>query len=702
MSVVSVIQISASDIISINKPYTVSFESPTQNAYPKLTYKEEHKLTDGQLASDASYNDSAFTSLYRGNYSYIVIDLEKVYAIDKIEVRSLQNKKAGILCPREISVSLSEDGEHFGTVASLYDSESITKENTSIVTHSVSITDKYKGRYVKVMLSSDVFLYVDEIYVYGNENTQGCISAEPDIVPADKGFAKSVDGLNNICLLYTCGSYSEQVLLPYFAYLDKEKNVVDTMFDSMIFLPSGSSGFDFSQPSGWDAYIKELFGINNKTNLTALDILVKNQRENLGLPSSYKYPVFISIPYIDSGSYEFDGLLPINCDNKIEIIKNYIDIIKNDFSANFNNLELKGFYWHEEIISYSWSNYEEDLIKKFNEYVHKIGLKSLWIPYYCATGYTKATELGFDAAALQSGYAFDHSSSQTGDSLPGVLDDCAAMAHKYGLGMEFELDTGVANFYKRFYKYVTSACSSGCMEDSMMMMYQGVNYIYTCANSSKDSDLRKVYDVLYQYIHNTFTSIAPVIEEGQLIIAEVNSRVSGTIIINDPDSKKTELKNVSVSAAEGLSAIFEGSGFYLVNTANTLPGCYNVSLQVSDGYNTSNTADICVIVVDSNNPFPEKTFQNELTVYSDLSMKNEIGILSPGTVFNYYCISDDVYYVSYLNNSENVRGIVKADIFAEETNNTGWIIYLIIALVAIAVIIVVIVIIIKKNQNQKQ
>ena len=57
--------LTGSKTLSLGKSYTVSYDSPIENAYPKKAYKAEQKLTDGQYASSASYNDSAFTQFYR-------------------------------------------------------------------------------------------------------------------------------------------------------------------------------------------------------------------------------------------------------------------------------------------------------------------------------------------------------------------------------------------------------------------------------------------------------------------------------------------------------------------------------------------------------------------------------------------------------------------------------------------------------------
>ncbi|MBP5230241.1 MAG: DUF4855 domain-containing protein, partial [Clostridia bacterium] len=277
-------------------------------------------------------------------------------------------------------------------------------------------------------------------------------------------------------------------------------------------------------------------------------------------------------------------------------------------------------------------------------YVHEKGLKALWIPYYCAPGFEKARALGFDGPCLQAGYAFDHSQSENGDTLAGACEDSAAQAYKFGLGIEFELDLNVKDFYKRFFKYVHTAYSTGCMENGLMTMYQGVTDIYKCAYSAADSDQRQVYELLYQYVHGTFESLPPVIAKGQFVAAKIGERTSGTLTVTDADSKKNALKLRDKEIPEGLTAVFEGDGFYLVNTQDTVPGVYRVRLTVSDGYNDSEPEEILVFVYDPDSNGTEVTLKNDLPVYATLQRTDPESI-PKGEQVTCLPVENDLYYV---------------------------------------------------------
>ena len=569
---------------------------------------------------------------------------------------------------------------------------------------------------MRFTISSDVFLYLDEVTVTGSEDASLGESADPDEQTEGLGYGAPIDGIRNICLMYTVGQYRSEHLLPYLAYLDTEGRPKDTLYDGMLFLPSGASGFDFSSPSGWDAYIDDLFGEKGNTNLSALNDAIGLYGFELGFKEDYRYPVFLAVPKLKEGSDEFDGLYPLNLDTKLTIIEGYIDrMIERFENAGFDRLELKGFYWHEELIPYTEYNYAEDLITGFTSYVHEKGYKALWIPYYCASGFERGPELGFDGTCLQTGYAFDHSQSENGDSLPAACEDSAGQARKYGLGIEFELDLNASNFRKRFFKYVHTAYSTGCRQNGLMAMYQGVYDVYSCARAEAGSDKREVYELLYQYISGTFTSIPPVVPEGQVILAETGTKVSGNLVVEDPDSQKNSLKIKERNVEEGLTAVFEGDGFYLINTKDTVPGTYKVQLKLTDGYNLSDSVLIWVVVYDKAAEMPSKKLDKDLPVYADLIKRDARESVKSGETVSYLSVRDNAYYV-FLNGEPagiafaDDLGLPKTATGGEESGNgtssseskTLWPLWVGIGVAAAAAAAVAVILIVKKKKKKKK
>lgn len=719
LSAFAIAGVAAGTNLAAGKSYTVEYDSKIDNAYPNRAYKQESALTDGKLASRASYSDTAFLKLYRGTAVSVTIDLGEACAVSSVELRTLQMKTAGIQCARYVHVAVSTDGETFGTVGSVYDNKSVTSATASIVTHTVSLDQVYAARYVRVTFSCDVYIYADEIFVYGNKGASGAKEATPDKETEPVGFSAGIDGIENIVLMYTVGNYTQQKLKPYLAYVDKDGKATDMMFESMLFLPSGASGFDFSTDKGWNDYTVNMFGIGKDYNLEALNKLVGSMRGELGLADDYKYPVFLSVPYLEHGNRSVGGVVSNSLENRLTFLKGYIDTLIKTFSeSGFDNLAFKGVYWQSELINYTSCDYEPELIKQYNRYVHSKGLKSIWIPYYCAPGFETAVELGFDSATLQSGYAFPRSGdslTEIGDVLPGAVEDSAAQAKKYGLGMEFELSIGASAAADRFYKYLHTGYSTGCMDGGMMMIYQGVDDLFRCAGSLNGSNERTVYDLLYLYTKDRFTSEAPVVEtEDRLIVIKTDSRSSDFVSITDTDSTRTSWSIVDAVATEGLNYVLEGEGFYLVNTKGTAPGKYTVSFNVSDGYNVSERATLEFLVIDKELPELNETLEDALKVYVRPDQAASSVEFPAGTEITYIALGDGWGYVTAKLDGETVKGFTnvafgeEAETSAPETSSSQQpqddsdfpiVIVVVIAVAVLAVGVVLLIILKKKNKK---
>ena len=90
----------------------------------------------------------------------------------------------------------------------------------------------YRARYVKVEFASDVFVYCDEIEIYGSGTFPAVLRFPHEETP-DKGiypkFSDKVKGAGSIIKIYD-GYYQDQSkadntkeeLLPYIAYIDKQ------------------------------------------------------------------------------------------------------------------------------------------------------------------------------------------------------------------------------------------------------------------------------------------------------------------------------------------------------------------------------------------------------------------------------------------------------------------------------------------------
>lgn len=589
-----------SEVISVGKKYTVEYSTPIENAYPELAYKKERKLTDGVKATAASSSDSAYLKLYRGTSVAVTIDLGSVMAVDAVSIDQLQQKAHGVVCSRYLEVYVSEDGTNYGFAGKTENRLLITDNTAKHVTIKATLDKAYKARYVRAVFSSDVYTLVDEVSVFGGSEISSAASA-PKYEPEYKNeFVCNIEDIKSVCLMYIASYYSPEMIRPYFAYLDANGKAVDTMFDSLLFLgmPETSSQDGYMRQADMQNFVAKVMDPN--CNMGALNTVVGQLKSELGLAADYKYPVFLSVPFVDyyySAFGTIDGTVVSSgtLADRSKIVKWYIDYAEQQFAAsNFVNLELKGLYWFSESINYQLTAHEPELVKYFNEYAHSKGYKTMWIPYYSTAGIDQAMSLGFDSVTMQAGLAFG-GNTETGVPKSEVCKDAALTAKKLGLsGTEFEVDIWKEDFAKNFAQYVSAAYGTGVMDKGMVTMYQSGTQLYDCVYGT--GAMRQVYDLTYEFISGKYKEAAPVIKEGATITMKVNSIANGKLEITDADNKKSDLKVATLEKPEGLYIFAEGNGYFEAQSYDCQPGTYVAKLSVTDGNNISNTVEITVIV----------------------------------------------------------------------------------------------------------
>lgn len=618
--------------LALKKSYTITYESRIDNAFPKVVHDDSlQKLTDGKKAEPVA-NDSNWLRLYRGTSITVTIDLGKVCAVNSVNLGQLNISGAGICCSRYVYASVSEDGEKYGTVGSKLDEKSVTYTSISKINHNISFGEYYKARYVRLKFSCDVWTYNDEIEVFGSDDSGLGNSATIDTeVAYPNAFSSDIDGLRNIVLMYSSKYYkgaasdvgmnTREELLPYFTYVDSSFKPKDKMFDGMLFLPltpttkesTGNEEYAFTKKTGWEMYLESVIGKGDTNfNIAALNDIVGENKTQLGLADDYKYPIYISVPFIEISNTiafgEIDGelVVPSSLENRVKIVEWFVDSIISSFKkANFKNIQLNGMYWQNELVNYKISEYEDDLIQAYNAYVHQKDYSSIWIPYYCAPGSETWKELGFDAAVLQSNYAFieQEKKSQTGPKKPGTVDDSLSMAKKYGLGMEFEtssrLTSGDTEAYDRLYQYVISSYFSGLMDNGLTMYYQGggPGTLYTCARATSGSKIRNAYELMYKYISGTFTSFAPVVKDNQVIIVKKGESCNGHISVTDQDTASGVLKGTITENSKNVSVKIDND-FIILDTIEDFIGEDTFKLKFNDGYSDSNETTVKIYVVE--------------------------------------------------------------------------------------------------------
>lgn len=345
-----------------------------------------------------------------------------------------------------------------------------------------------------------------------------CASPLCGILSAAEGMAmpSQLDGINNVMLMYTfagqgavSGRHTVETLLPYVGYYDTDYKLQDTFYDSFLLLPcvstgpSGGTMYISSNPaisSDWQSYGDDIFV--SGYNLDALNTAVGQVKDKLGIPD-YKVKVFFTLIYPAEGQTNFGSLGGREYDfskleDRIDVCKWQVDDYIYRFnSGNYENLQLTGFYWFEEFIKQNSSS-EKTLVTSATSYIREKGYKSIWIPYYMASGWNKWEEYGFDVACLQPNYMFNTDAETT------RVSTAVSYAKQYGMCNEVEISGKVlssAEYYNRYLTYLRDYTANGA-GNAVKMYYQDVKFYYQCYVSDIP-EARLLYDLTYKYAKGT-------------------------------------------------------------------------------------------------------------------------------------------------------------------------------------------------------
>ena len=298
---------------------------------------------------------------------------------------------------------------------------------------------------------------------------------------------------------------TKEIFLPHVAYM-VDGEIKDTLFDGYLFLPYVAFLYDkyTKRPltkKDWQHYIDTQF--IDGYNMDALEAAAEEVGEKLGI-KDFKLSVYFSILYPVTAVKEFGVIDGKNRDFTIledrkAALKWLIDEQYERFNEKkYKHLDLKGYYWFTEEISYADSQLLE-LLRFTTDYVRGMGLITTWIPYYHASGYNDWQNLGFDVVCYQPNYAFNQAVPDS------RLFDAAETAKLLGMCIELEVGGTQPWNIERIKKYYAAGAITGYMKDAAHMYYQGgVPDVYYYAYKSEDPYLHSVYDDTYRFIKGTF------------------------------------------------------------------------------------------------------------------------------------------------------------------------------------------------------
>ena len=640
--------------LALGKTYTIESGAANEYSFGHTEQGSKDQLTDGVIGDPTEHYGGDWSHFVRGVSRTITIDLEKIVAIKSIETAFIQRTDFGIYCPQEVVFSISEDGENYMTVSAVENSVDNTVDTPTRVPYKAVAEKKYKARYVRVYFDVQVNSFIDEVFVFGTESTNDAFEIEPDEVEEDSFYyedGKDIGVKDIICFHYgywpddeTMVNNEKDVFKSYISYIDKNGKSIDTMFDAVMFLiiqgncPSSGKLSANGGPtimSDWEYIIENTFGEN--INLDALDQATAEMKETLELPEEHKTAVYLSVPHpkvsdIVFGDYDGDGI-----DNKILSLEDcvsvytwYVDEVLQRYNQkNYENLDLKGFFWSSESLLSEYYEQEPELAKLCVDELHKREMQCIFIPYYHATGIEISKEIGFDATIMQANLMFKEALQKNPSKM---MEDFAETAGKYHTGIQMEMHDAFIydtdKYAPLFKQYLVSATESGLMKDAVHAYYQGAGYgaFDNCARSS-DPFVRWFYDAIYKFIKGTLSLPEFKVNTTKEVETVANKAFIGTFDV-DGDWNNAEF-NLAVSKQPKHGTLFVNhtDGEYYYRAQKRYSGDDKFTLKYDDPNGKVVEVEVNVTVLeDTSASTSEKEDSSDESVPGGKS-KNNIGLI---------------------------------------------------------------------------
>ena len=442
-------------------------------------------LTDGKIHGDP-LKTSDYFNFYRGGGRHVITDLGKVMAVKGYNISFYDKCEWGIATPPVYYISVSENGEDWVTVFAEENPDYGNKEKQKVEDLRVcEFKQEVKARYVRISfetvpannISSSVF--VGEIEIMGRKNPENAVSAVYDdsIIYGNYPNPEKY-GVSHILFTGVTDEYgvhctdthilSQQVALEYLAMLDENGKATERLMDSFAFTTRHGLNNYPIRDDGFSFFLDELFyeGIN----IDAVEIAQGKVNADLGTNDKCKIWISVNCPVIGN---TFNG-------KTIETAEDYIacltwmadEAIKRFNEADYQNVELAGFYWQSETMRPHPTHapdpaHDVEAAKAFNDHIHSLGYLSLWCPYYDCEGLYFNKVLGFDITCLQPNLLWYPTEESR-------ITTAAEIAKLYGCGIEIELEHSAQTreWVKLFKDYTGTGVDYGYI-NSINAHYQG-------------------------------------------------------------------------------------------------------------------------------------------------------------------------------------------------------------------------------------
>lgn len=526
-------------------------------------------LNDGVSSESVYCYDGKWVRFNGAADRLIVIDLGKTSAVKSFETHFLFSKSMWINIPHVIKFSLSEDGKTWYDAAKFEELKHVGDE--SMLPVKFELEKAVKARYASLFFTCDQN-FVDEIIVNGTKSVKDALPASSlgngyslDAAQDDKGYLKPspslLGGVNDVMLVYHNTDYlvNEEMLLPYVAYLDKDGNIKDTMFDGYLFLPAVRALPGGGCPDGgktyktdWESLFDSIFG--DGICMDALEKTADKVEKALGL-NNYRVKAYVTIvnvhPEVNNFG-EVDGKMLdfSSLDDCKKAAEWYVNKVRTKFdSMNYKHIDLCGFYWFSEQLSGKYAS----IVRAIADQIHSMGEQFFWIPWHCAPGYASWQDYGFDVCCMQPNYAFN-----VGIPEKRLLDN-DALVRRYGLCYEMECWGKLFKdrlFLRKYMNYMKQGVLCG-YADAINMYYQDYGDFKSCCYS-KDAPVRLMYDYQYSYMKNGLAArLYPAKQDDVSFVCKKDAPFDGSV----SNSSDIRVYKLSRSPSHGTVTLDEKGGF---------------------------------------------------------------------------------------------------------------------------------------------
>ncbi len=512
------------------------------------------KLTDGLRAYNTSFDNERWHKFYRGTSRIVEFELPETKAVTGFSVSALQDNNAGLALSPWFDMYVSENGTDYMLAGRFETGERTAKTGTNYHKIDSKNMGRFKAKYVRIAFKSAVNVFIDEIEVYGGDldGTEAEFVKAPDPVYKNS-FDPGIEGCRDIVLFY-CGypkdrdpadvQNTEEEMLYYFGYIDKDGEIKDTFFDSFMFsalkgaAPSGGnfnqSEKSFTNKSDWLYYLDSIF--DEEYNCGAIERTVEKVKQATG-KDDFKVSLIINLPYATQhktkpfGDINGDGIDEYcrNEDEQVEIYKWYFDRIEEYLAKrDYKNIRFGGYYWEQE--SMPLDGVDIPMMRRVIDEAHARDINFFWIPLLYAEGYDEAFDNGFDCVMMQPNYNF----------LPDAVEECFSEIvpeiYRHGLGIEIEIHWDADKndeYLGRYYSYLNAGYELGYMKGVAHSYYQnacpGTYYEFAKSTVSK---LRQAYDDTYAFVKGTYMPREPEIKSADATVKS-GKKVRRSVTIAD-------------------------------------------------------------------------------------------------------------------------------------------------------------------------